>query len=49
MSQEFIEGAQDCIKGVPHKIGKSEEYNKGYAYQYEYDQKCSARCSNEQR
>lgn len=32
---DFLRGQRDCSKGVPHKQGQSEAYNRGYAAEYE--------------
>ena len=34
---DFIDGQKDCRDGVEHQSGKSEDYDKGYAAQYELD------------
>ena len=41
-ASEFLRGQRDCEQGIPHKAGQSEEYNRGYAYQYELEQKLGA-------
>ena len=35
---DWFRGALDCKKGEPHKEGKSDAYNRGYAVQYETEQ-----------
>ena len=42
-SEEFRQGVQDCMEGTPCKSGMSEDYLKGYAYQYETEQRWSAK------
>lgn len=42
---EFVQGSMDCAMGIPHEEGKSESYDKGYAEQYELDQKQGATSS----
>lgn len=37
-ASEFLRGQRDCEQGIPHKSGQSEEYNRGYAAQYELEQ-----------
>ncbi len=37
-SDEFLSGQNDCQKGVEHKPNQSEEYDLGYAAQYEIEQ-----------
>jgi hypothetical protein len=34
---EFLKGQSDCQKGVPH-VDQSEDYNRGYAAQYQHEQ-----------
>tara|TARA_R100001443_G_scaffold24713_2_gene37147 strand:+ start:6165 stop:6323 length:159 start_codon:yes stop_codon:yes gene_type:complete len=41
-SEEFRQGVEDCMEGNPCKSGMSEDYLKGYAYQYETEQRWSA-------
>ena len=41
-SEEFRQGIEDCMEGNPCKSGMSEDYLKGYAYQYETEQRWSA-------
>lgn len=31
---EFKQGVEDCKKGNPHSMGKSEDYSAGYAAQF---------------
>lgn len=33
----YIAGQHDCKEGIPHKDG-GEDYNRGYAAQYEWEQ-----------
>jgi hypothetical protein len=35
---DFIRGQKDCKAGKPHEAGKSNDYNRGYAAQYELEQ-----------
>ena len=35
---DFIAGQKDCRDGDPHQQGQSEDYDKGYAFQYEIEQ-----------
>lgn len=35
---DYLAGARDCAEGVPHKAGKSAEYNRGYSNQYAWEQ-----------
>lgn len=39
--EDFLQGQMDASKGVEHKAGKSGAYNRGYASQYESEQKDS--------
>ena len=39
---DYTRGRYDCSTGVPHEH-KSNEYTRGYAYQYELEQKRSAK------
>jgi hypothetical protein len=41
MSDDYIAGMTDCAAGVPHK-NKNPEYTRGYAAQYEIEQKATA-------
>jgi len=36
---DFLDGQRDCRDGVPHESSKSENYNRGYNYQYELEQR----------
>lgn len=36
-ASEYLRGRQDCWNGKPHQSGQCEEYNNGYAYQYELE------------
>jgi len=31
---DFLQGQRDCKDGVPHRAGKSEDYNDGYSTEY---------------
>lgn len=35
-------GITDCAEGVPHESGQGDDYDEGYAFQYELEQKASA-------
>jgi hypothetical protein len=35
---EFRNGVEDCKRGNPHSMGKSDDYSAGYAAQYEIEQ-----------
>ena len=37
-ADEFLRGQRDCMNGEPHKAGQSEDYDRGYAAQYELEQ-----------
>jgi hypothetical protein len=39
--ENFMQGRQDGENGIPHENGKSEEYDKGYAFGYA-GQQCEA-------
>ena len=39
---EFMRGQQDCMDGNPHQSGQSEEYDRGYAAQYELEEVTTA-------
>ena len=41
-SEEFRQGVEDCMEGNPCKSGMSKDYQKGYAFQYETEQRWSA-------
>lgn len=32
---DFLRGQRDCEKGIPHQLGNSPEYDRGYAAEYE--------------
>jgi|TARA_B110000967_G_C18654897_1_gene445250 hypothetical protein len=36
---DFDRGEYDCLKGYPHQMYESEEYDNGYAQQYASEQK----------
>ena len=36
-TDDFLRGQKDCKAGKPHKSG-SDDYNRGYATQYELEQ-----------
>jgi len=35
---DYLDGQKDCENGTPHKAGRSESYDRGYAAQYELEQ-----------
>lgn len=35
---DFVRGQSDCDKGIPHKSGQGEYYDRGYSAQYELEQ-----------
>jgi hypothetical protein len=35
---DFYLGQRDCERGIPHKSGMSESYDRGYNAQYELEQ-----------
>jgi len=35
---EFLRGQRDCMNGLPHKSDQGEDYDRGYAAQYEHEQ-----------
>jgi len=37
-SSDFIQGVKDCERGIPHKEGMTDPYNRGYATQYTKEQ-----------
>ena len=41
-SEEFRQGVEDCMEGKFCNLGVSTDYIKGYAYQYETEQRWSA-------
>jgi len=41
---DFIRGEEDCKNGVPHKSGQSREYDEGYGFQYQKEQREGAKC-----
>ncbi len=42
-ADEFLRGGVDCRKGVPHKPGQSEAYDRGYSAQYTLEQNMTYR------
>lgn len=36
-SSEFLRGQNDCKNGEPHKPNQSNDYDRGYAAQYELE------------
>lgn len=34
-TDDYLQGMRDCKDGVPHKSGKSQDYDDGYATEYE--------------
>ena len=38
---EFVNGQKDCRDGVPHKDGKGDSYDRGYACEHELEQQQS--------
>jgi len=34
----FLQGQKDCADGISHEEGMPEDYNRGYAAQYELEQ-----------
>ncbi len=36
--EAFLSGQRDCKKGVEHKPGMGEDYDRGYRVQYELEQ-----------
>jgi len=41
---EFLKGQQDCAKGIPHKEGMTDSYDRGFNAQYELEQVQGALC-----
>ena len=37
-TSEFLRGQKDCMNGKSHKSGQSDDYDRGYAAQYELEQ-----------
>jgi len=44
---DYLNGMTDCINGVDHKPGNSEEYNDGYNYQYQHEQNLTNLCERQ--
>ena len=40
---QYVRGANDCEKGIPHREGMTREYDEGYGFQYAKEQMESAR------
>lgn len=38
IAEDFLQGEQDCMDGIAHKLGMSEDYNRGYAARYQFEQ-----------
>jgi len=43
---DFADGQRDCRDGKPHQAGKSADYDRGYAYEYEAEQVFTHRSMN---
>ena len=41
-TDDFLRGQKDCQDGELHKPGQSEDYDRGYAAQYEFEQMMGA-------
>lgn len=37
-ADDFLQGQRDCQAGVKHEAGRSRDYNRGYAAEYEREQ-----------
>ncbi len=37
-TEDFLAGQRDCKEGEVHKIGMSEDYDRGYGAQYQHEQ-----------
>lgn len=37
-ADQYLKGMSDCKNGVPHEDGKGEDYDTGFAHQYELEQ-----------
>ena len=48
IADEFLRGQRDCQKGIPHKSGQSESYDRGYGAQYEKEQRDTELTKNHQ-
>ena len=44
--KDYFEGMRDAENGVPHKSGRSIEYDNGYASQREFEAIKGANCVN---
>ena len=36
---DFLRGQMDCERGIPHQSGQGKAYDRGYATQYELEQR----------
>lgn len=43
---EFVNGQKDCRNGVSHEAGRSESYDRGYSFEYEFEQIFSSTGAN---
>ncbi len=39
---EFLQGMNDCLKGVERMAGKGQSYDAGYSSQYQHEQNLNA-------
>lgn len=39
---DFLAGQRDCRDGVPHQVGRSESYNRGYSEEYAHQENVTA-------
>jgi hypothetical protein len=37
-TDDYLNGMDDCKAGIPHKEGRSKDYDRGYAAQYAHGQ-----------
>ena len=37
-ADDFLLGQRDCLEGYPHRQGMSDDYDRGYSAQYEFEQ-----------
>ena len=46
---DFMRGQRDCQKGVEHKPGQSEDYDRGYRAEYEWQEVKTAISESQER
>ena len=45
--EDFLRGQTHCAKGIPHRPGNSEDYDRGYSAQYTLEQILTEQASHD--